>query len=505
VTTRVLRNLLLVTSAFCLSGSVVGAQTRYRLVDLGQLDGVGSYGTGINESGVASAWLITATHDQRALRSIGDRLALVPALENTTSSAEGINARGDLAGSLTILPFPANLIHAMRYTQGVGVEDLGTLGGHQADGTSINRSGEVVGWSYVGAGYHAFLSRPGQPMLDLGTLGGVSSYAGGINDAGQVSGYAQAADGSFHAFLYTPGVGMRDLGWRDSYGEGINNAGQIAGHLTTAALRSHAFRYTNGVGFEDLDPVATRNSQGWAINDRGDVVGTFGTTSYNHAFVYTEAEGFVDLNSRVTSGGDGWILVAATGINSAGEIVGNGQFGNQGPPRAFKLIPEPPGRPLTALGPASIWVGLKNSDDVGIRFDLRAEVYRNGTELIGSGELLSVPGGSSGFNNARQHAIDLTLQPDIRFLPDDTFTIQLFVHNACSGSGKNSGTARLWYDDAAADGRVDLTIETPAVYYLGSGPVLNLEPGAGPKKAIDVAAGSKCSAFKLLGTWSRVP
>jgi hypothetical protein len=42
-------------------------------------------------------------------------------------------------------------------------------------------------------------------------------------------------------------------------------------------------------------------------------------------------------------------------------------------------------------------VGLKNSDDVGIRFDLRAEVYRNGTQLAGSGEVASVPGGSSGF------------------------------------------------------------------------------------------------------------
>jgi hypothetical protein len=30
---------------------------------------------------------------------------------------------------------------------------------------------------------------------------------------------------------------------------------------------------------------------------------------------------------------------------------------------------------LTSLGPATLWIGLKNSDDQGTQFDLRAEVY----------------------------------------------------------------------------------------------------------------------------------
>jgi len=34
-----------------------------------------------------------------------------------------------------------------------------------------------------------------------------------------------------------------------------------------------------------------------------------------------------------------------------------------------------------------VWLGLKNSDDVGTRFDLRVEVVRNGSDLIGAGEL----------------------------------------------------------------------------------------------------------------------
>lgn len=159
------------------------------------------------------------------------------------------------------------------------------------------------------------------------------------------------------------------------------------------------------------------------------------------------------------------------------------------------------GLPLSALGPASVWVGLKNSDDVGIRFDLRAEVYRNGSELVGSGELASVPGGSSGFNNARLHALPLT-PATTTFAPGDTLSIKLLVRNACTASGKNSGSARLWLNDSAANSRFDATIGDPAAYYIRDGFTLATTPGPGPRKTLDVAAGSKCSPFKAFGSWS---
>ena len=160
------------------------------------------------------------------------------------------------------------------------------------------------------------------------------------------------------------------------------------------------------------------------------------------------------------------------------------------------------GIPLTSLGPADIWVGLKNSDDVGIKFDLRAEVYRNGNQLVGSGQAASVAGGGSGFNNAMQDTIALTPVQGETFSPGDALSIRLFVRNACAGSGKNSGTARLWFNDSAANSRFDSTIGSPATYYLGNGFVLITAPGGGPKKTIDVAAGAKCSPFKPFGTWS---
>src|SRR5438552_9990820 len=46
---------------------------------------------------------------------------------------------------------------------------------------------------------------------------------------------------------------------------------------------------------------------------------------------------------------------------------------------------------LSALGAAQVWLGLKNSDDIGTNFDLRVEAYKNGT-LVAAGQTLCVQG-----------------------------------------------------------------------------------------------------------------
>ena len=89
---------------------------------------------------------------------------------------------------------------------------------------------------------------------------------------------------------------------------------------------------------------------------------------------------------------------------------------------------------LTALSPAHVWLGLKNSDDVGTNFDLKAEIYRNGS-LIGSGETLNVPGGSSGFNNAKERLINLVRSANhISFASGDTLSDQA-LHQDHGGRG----------------------------------------------------------------------
>ena len=48
---------------------------------------------------------------------------------------------------------------------------------------------------------------------------------------------------------------------------------------------------------------------------------------------------------------------------------------------ASDFIAGPAAGTLTALSPAHLWIGLKNSDDQGTEFDLKAEFLRNGTPV----------------------------------------------------------------------------------------------------------------------------
>jgi outer membrane protein assembly factor BamB len=157
---------------------------------------------------------------------------------------------------------------------------------------------------------------------------------------------------------------------------------------------------------------------------------------------------------------------------------------------------------LTSLGPAKVWIGLKNSDDVGIKFDLLAEVSKENA-LVASSQLNSVAGGSSGFPGAHLQTLPFPSFAPINFPAGSQLRVTMSVRNACTGSIHNSGIARFWLNDAAADSHFDATIGgSTHDYFLRDGLALTTTVGTGPKKTIDVQAGAKCSAFKPFGTWT---
>jgi hypothetical protein len=177
-------------------------------------------------------------------------------------------------------------------------------------------------------------------------------------------------------------------------------------------------------------------------------------------------------------------------------------YGNSSQCSAMVTVEAPQ---LTALGATQVWIGLKNSDDVGTKFDLLAEVLKNGS-VVGSGQINSVPGGSSGFNNAVLRTINLALASPVDVGPGDTLSIRLSVRIAVGVSGHRSGTARLWFNDAAANSRFNATIgATTSDYLLRDGFVLAGAAGPGPKKTVDVLVDRAVGGnpFKPFGTWSR--
>jgi hypothetical protein len=163
---------------------------------------------------------------------------------------------------------------------------------------------------------------------------------------------------------------------------------------------------------------------------------------------------------------------------------------------------------LTSLSPAKVWVGLRNSDDAGIRFDLMAKVYWNGFS-VGSGELDGVLGGSSGFANARLNAIPLTLTSPIDAASGDTLAMEVLVRNGCSGSSHGSGTARLWYNGQPMDSgaardagtRFGATIggEDSDEFLRGG---FSLSAAAGNSRlSVDAPVGARCGSFVSFGRW----
>ena len=188
-----------------------------------------------------------------------------------------------------------------------------------ASAVAVNNAGQIVG-SSPGAGFasvrHAVLWDASRMIRDLGTLGGTNSAAIDINDAGQVIGSSQiAGDAATHFFLWSAATGMQDLNAVISPAltsvVEINEAGQITGTYTAASGHSHAFLYTPGRGLRDLGTLGGAMSAPTGLNDNGQVVGSSTTAGgATHAFLWTPADGMADIT-------------AITGITDVGRLNDN--------------------------------------------------------------------------------------------------------------------------------------------------------------------------------------
>src|SRR5207247_863091 len=129
---------------------------------------------------------------------------------------------------------------------------------------------------------------------------------------------------------------------------------------------------------------------------------------------------------------------------------------------------------LTALSPARVWLGLANSNNTGVGFDLLAEVFVDSVKA-GEGRLDNVSLGGRGFD----HALLYSAQP------------------------ADGGAA------PAAGSRFGATIGgSSADYSLRGGFALSTEPGTSSEStSVKVQGKGTCPAraFTPFGTWSMMP
>ena len=333
---------------FMWGGWDASAAAAYDVIKLPGLSTSTTYGWGINEAGEVTGWSATTNGPAHAIVYSNGVTRDLGSLGGNGSGSYGfaINNRGQVAGKYDIA-FGSPAEHAFLYGDGI-MTDLGTLGGQNSFPNGMNDLGDVVGVSDGSNGLAGFIYTGGHmTQFDLVTLNG-------INNQGQIVGF----DGT-NAVLYDHGTltDLGSLGGLGSYGYHINERGDVVGGSQTGTGMGGAFLYADGrlISLGTIGPELPL-SLAFGVNNQRSVVGEIynNSTGVYHAFVYQDGQ-MRDLNTLVDLE-PGLVLTDAQGINDAGQIVANGNYG--GPYNyGFLLTPscQPPVIETITTTPAVLW------------------------------------------------------------------------------------------------------------------------------------------------------
>jgi hypothetical protein len=210
-------------------------------------------------------------------------------------------------------------------------------------------------------------------------------------------------------------------------------------------------------------------------------------------------------------------------------FAGNTQFTPATTSTGFVLVASAESQ-LAGVGPAHIWVGLKNSDDVGTQFDLQVKVSIGNT-VVAQGQTLCVTGLVRGPDKARQVVVPLSLIGDGSFADGDVLRVRVSTRIGttpqgarCAGPGGSHLSARglrLYYDGAKVPSNLGLQLAPDPLddFYLDSNggicadlpsstaTVFSLDetaPGATAPKCRDSGTINYANGnpWQLIGTWS---
>ena len=133
---------------------------------------------------------------------------------------------------------------------------------------------------------------------------------------------------------------------------------------------------------------------------------------------------------------------------------------------------------IVDAGPANFWIGLKNSDDQGTRFDIRTELYMNDT-LISEGETLCITDVALNPSYAKEVTTPLGPISEGSYNPGDTLSLRVLTRigtnpDGTKCQGHNSATGlRFYYDSPTRPSKFDAELSpdpmTDFFLHLSSG------------------------------------
>jgi probable HAF family extracellular repeat protein len=220
-----------------------------------------------------------------------------------------LNNLGEVAGNSRL--YQDSDSHAFFYSSGV-MHDIAPIdsGDLRTVDFGLNDNGQIASGVMLGGMYYPAIydTRTAQTTI-LGSFGGnFYGFTGAslaINNSGAVAGYSYLSSGDQHAFVYRNGI-MTDLG--GGLARAINNSGMIAGSSSAGAAV--------WINNSRLDLIPGIQSDARGINDAGAVVGERLQPGYDEAFVWSNGnlQGLGALTPGRNSG--------AYDINNNGDIVG---------------------------------------------------------------------------------------------------------------------------------------------------------------------------------------
>jgi hypothetical protein len=323
-------------------------------------------------------------------------------------------------------------------------------------------------------------------------------------------------------------------------GAGAGGAGQPA--VSTIDLATNAV-----AGPVSLGSPATASSTGFARLPNGNLLVNTGAGSCTYA-QFNAATGVATGPSFVVAGAsacngietDGDFLYVETDGNSVTRTSLTGAYvsevavaANQVQDIALVRVEENGAPSLTELSPVHAWLGLRNSDDQGTQFDLRAELLVN-DELVATGEQRCITGLTRNANLAKEAVVSWAPFRPVPVGPDDVLALRLLTRIGttttgakCSGPGGSHNNAtglRLYYDTSARLSRFDLTVSPGSsadLYLRSDGTACGSSQSAGvtsrwlnPSAPAGLLARCRDSAavnfvganpWKLIGTWTTLP